>query len=69
MITSPESRGDLAAALMRSQVIFSAALLAIEFRLALHACGFFRLNVSAEKLTQGLAQLQFNLAQMAPTAA
>ncbi len=46
MMESGVDRPDLAKALLRNRTIFTAALVGIEFRLALHACGLGTIDVS-----------------------
>lgn len=45
MVESSVDRPDLAKALLRNKAIFTAALFAVEFRLALHACGWGTVDV------------------------
>ncbi len=46
MMESGVDRPDLAKALLRNRAIFTAALVGIEFRLTLHACGVGTIDVS-----------------------
>jgi hypothetical protein len=47
LIYSPVDRPDLAAALLRQRITFSLAVLAVEFRLGLHALGVGTVDVRA----------------------
>lgn len=63
MVESPHSREDLALAILKSRMLFSAALIVIEGRLLLHACGLYRIQISAGNLIEGLTQMQRELEQ------
>lgn len=69
MVDSPHSREDLAASILKARVLFSLAVLMVEGRLVLHACGLYRVNVSALVLTEGFARMQREMEQLARTPA
>ncbi len=69
MVDSPHSREDLAATIFKSRVLFAAALVVIEGRLFLHACGVCTIRISARNLVEGLAQMQRELEQLTKTPA
>lgn len=64
MAESEVSRPDLARSLFRMQFLFALAVLAIEVRLCLHACGIYTVSISASRLTEGLASMRIELRQM-----
>ena len=61
MVDSNVSREDLAETLVRARVVFAFAMLAVEGRLLLHACGIHSLTISTSRLTEALAQMQSEL--------
>ncbi len=69
MVESPCSREDLAASILRARMLFAFAVLMVEGRLVLHACGFYRVRVSALVLTEGFAQMQREMDQLTRTPA
>ncbi len=64
MLDSDVSRPDLVRSLIWMQVVFAFAVLAIEARLALHACGIHTVSISAARLTEGLASMRLELRHM-----
>ncbi len=61
MIGSQVSRADLAKTLVKARCIFTVAMIAIEFRLALHAFGIYSLKISAAALTSNLEHMRLRL--------
>ncbi len=69
MVASPCSREDLAASILKARILFAFAVLMVEGRLALHACGLYRVRVSAQGLTEGFAHMQREMEQLTRTPA
>ncbi|HZT29760.1 MAG TPA: hypothetical protein VFA33_07755 [Bryobacteraceae bacterium] len=67
MMDSAHDRADLAAVLVKQRAMFRLGLVAVEFRLALHACGWDRM-VDVRDLVGALDVLGSELRQLVPAA-
>jgi hypothetical protein len=64
MMYSAQDRPDLAGILYKQQALFAFGMLAIQWRLVLHACGLGRVDVGG--LVRGMEYMRLELRQMIP---
>ncbi|MGA2135700.1 MAG: hypothetical protein ABSH50_25695 [Bryobacteraceae bacterium] len=64
MMYSAQDRGDLAGILYKQQALFAVGMLAVEWRLLLHACGVGRVDVSG--LVLAMENMRLELRHMIP---
>ncbi|HTQ58010.1 MAG TPA: hypothetical protein VMI94_26275 [Bryobacteraceae bacterium] len=65
MLYSSHDRGDLAGVLYKQQALFALGMLAVEWRLVLHACGLGSVDVS--NLVRAMENIRLELRHMIPT--
>jgi hypothetical protein len=66
MMYSTQDRPDLAGILYKQQALFAVAMLGVQWRLLLHACGLGNVDVSG--LVRAMEQMRLELRQMVPVA-